>query len=354
MNKAAAIVNEDATPFLPDGVYLGLSEEDYFAQDALGSTDIRKLIADPVRWWWQSRYNPLREKTGEKSREMIIGSAWHCLALEGVEAFQSRYRKAPDKREHPGLLVTTSDIKGRIVELGHKPDGKVKEDFIAQLVRIDGEAPIWERIMAAAERDPRQELSAQDYDEVLWAAHGLLQNDDWRALHESGYPEVSVFWTEGAGNDAVRRRARFDWLTHRGVADLKSIGIADGDPRYAVVRSIDNKRYDVQAADHQRALRAARDYLSGLEPALKRALACPRNYHWFFWDKRAGPSIHSVHATIGGEVWDAIDMEITRATNDFRRFRAEFGMDCVWSEARDPNFYEPGASWGMRANAEWA
>ena len=353
MNIAAKIVNEEPVTYLPDGVYVNLPEADYFAQDALGSTDIRKLIADPVRWWWQSRYNPLRTKTPEKSREMIIGSAWHCLALEGVDAFNARYRQAPRKEDFSGLLVTTADIKNRIVDLGHKPDGKVKEDFIAQLVRLGDEAPIWERIQAQDELDPREALSAQDYDEVLWAANALLTNDCFRAMRDGAFCELSVFWTEGEGVDAVRRRARFDMIGHRGIGDLKSIGIPDADPRYAVTRAIDNKRHDVQAADHRRAKLAAFDFLPPLDRSLQRAMTGSMNYSWFFWDKRAGPSIHVVDALIGGDVWDAVDMEITRATNDFRRFRSIFGMDSVWMEAREPNRYEPGASWGMRGNGEY-
>ena len=354
MNKSVEIVNHDAARILEDGVYVDLPEADYFAQDALGSSDIRKLIADPVRWWWQSKHNPFKELSDKKSPEMIIGSAWHCLALEGREAFESRYMKAPDKSEYDALLITTSDIRGRIADLGHKPEGKLKEDLIAQLARIDDGAQIWDRILAAAETDPRQCLTASDYEEIVLAAGALLENPDFQIMRKDAFAELSVFWTEGEGDDAVRRRARFDVIGPRGIADLKSIGIIGGDPRLAVMRAIDNNRYDIQAADHKRAMLAAFDFLDGQPKEVRRALSCQPNYSWYFWDKRAGPSIHSVDALIGGLVWDSVDMEITRALDDCRRFRSIFGMNNVWREHRDPNRYEPGASWGMRGFEEAA
>jgi len=49
---------------LQPGLYLDLAEDIYFAQDALGSSDLKNLLRAPFDWWYGSRHNPPRTESG--------------------------------------------------------------------------------------------------------------------------------------------------------------------------------------------------------------------------------------------------------------------------------------------------
>ena len=71
---------------LPDGVYVGLSEEAYFAQKRLGSTDLKELYKTPVNWWYASGYNPNKKpKPWKYQNDRDFGHGFHYLLLEGEE-----------------------------------------------------------------------------------------------------------------------------------------------------------------------------------------------------------------------------------------------------------------------------
>jgi hypothetical protein len=55
---------------LPDGVYLGLSEDRYFRQGRLGATDLSKLFKRPADWWWGSSSST---RTGRR-RKWVFGN----------------------------------------------------------------------------------------------------------------------------------------------------------------------------------------------------------------------------------------------------------------------------------------
>lgn len=352
MNKPEQIVNEAEVGPLPDGVYLNLPDADYFSQPRLGSTDIKALRMDPVRWWWKSSNNPLNDLTDEQSTEMQIGSAWHALSLEGTAAFESRYYAAPDKANYPGLVITIADLTARLVAIGQKPASKNKGELITQLSTFDPATPIWEKILESFAGDKRQQLAATDYAEIILAARELHNNAHFQMFYEYGIPELSIFWTDGEGENAVQRRGRLDMLKPNGIEDLKSITIIDGEPDFHVLRGIDKRRYDLQAADHKRALIAARNMKHDFPTELKRVLAAPLHYTWYFWDKKSGPSIHTVEADLTGDLWTAVDLEIETALNDFRALRKQFGMANRWQIPRAPLSYEPGCSFASRVLEE--
>lgn len=81
---------------LPDGVYVDCPNYVYFAQDRLGSSDLKQLAADdPESWWWGSRHNPDREET-ESEEDLLFGRAMHCRLLEGEAVFEASYVTKPD------------------------------------------------------------------------------------------------------------------------------------------------------------------------------------------------------------------------------------------------------------------
>jgi hypothetical protein len=83
--------------FVPDGVYFDLPEELYFAQDALGSSDLIRLWKHKHGWWWSSRWNPDRVEPGPPPSG-IYGHGTHAMVLEGPGAYASKFAVQPSAR----------------------------------------------------------------------------------------------------------------------------------------------------------------------------------------------------------------------------------------------------------------
>ena len=81
-------------PELPDGIYIGLDEDRYHADTALGSSNIRDLLKGSNQFWFKSWMNPLR-KPSKETPSKIMGKATHKLLLEGRKAFDAIYVRGP-------------------------------------------------------------------------------------------------------------------------------------------------------------------------------------------------------------------------------------------------------------------
>ena len=95
MNTVALMGTTSMTPthLLPDGVYINLSEENYFRQKRLGSSDNAKQWKSPADWWWGSDYNPRKKaKKWTCGNDRDFGKAFHALLLEGEDAFNERVK----------------------------------------------------------------------------------------------------------------------------------------------------------------------------------------------------------------------------------------------------------------------
>jgi len=75
-----ALTNRQPTGFAP-GIYLGISNDDYHADPAIGSTGCKRLIHSPLEYWWNSPLNHDREET-ETTLAMRLGHAYHYKILE--------------------------------------------------------------------------------------------------------------------------------------------------------------------------------------------------------------------------------------------------------------------------------
>lgn len=191
-----------------DGVYFSMPDAEYFADTALGSSDMRVLSYSPMDWWFGSRFNPLRRER-ETSPAQIYGRAVHALILEGREKFEKMY--APKR-----FSWATKEGKAE------------KERFAA-----NGLLPLseddWER--------------AQQTGAILRANKHLAGAFEGSVGHE-----VSIFWTKTNG---MRCRARFDALKERAIVDLKNVSNerAVSFPR-ACLRKIDDYSYHVQGSHY--------------------------------------------------------------------------------------------------------
>lgn len=187
---------------LPDGVYLDLSDDRYFAQDRLGSTDLVVLHRDPASWWYGSRHNPHRAER-ERTAELDFGSALHALVLEGEFAYERKVRIQPE----------------------FYPDRKTGE-----MKPWHGAAQFC-RDWAEVNRGPGVIVLTEDADRrVRHMADLILNHPELGEPMRGGLSEVSVLWTSV---DGVRLRARFDKLLPRFTVDLKTFG---GDARGRTVK----------------------------------------------------------------------------------------------------------------------
>lgn len=251
---------------LPDGVYLGLPESRYFAQAALGSSDLANLWLYEEGWWWTSRWNPWWTDLGTKAK--AFGSAAHCFLLEGPGPFKARYAVEPDPRQFPQLLVKRDDIISALRETGApgKPE-YAKLDALIELAKVYlPDHHVWPSIMDRFERSKgtRVAISAQDHWELEVMRDAAMSDPDMAAVitADGGVPlvEVSVFWTLA---DGTRLRFRFDALIPAANADLKTLGNVRGrDLTDAVGRRIGDGALDVQAAISFEARRHAYDHLA--------------------------------------------------------------------------------------------
>jgi hypothetical protein len=195
-----------------EGVHLGLPLEEYLADPALGSTDLRLLRRNPTSYWHFSHMNPQRQIKTTPYLER--GTALHVLLLEGDRAFANRYLRG---RERPEYLTPAE--KGALTKAENK--------------------------RAAAEG--MEVLPAADYDRVLKSRIIINRHPIMSTCFTNGIPEVSVFWRR----DGVRRKARLDYLKTFGVGDLKSAGNPySRDFREVCTQAIRNYDYGMQAAHY--------------------------------------------------------------------------------------------------------
>ena len=174
-------------PSLPDGIYIGLPDDRYHADTALGSSNIRDLFKGANLFWHKSPMNPKKKKDGNPTPSKILGKATHKLLLEGKGPFEAIYVRGPYGDDDD---LTPAEKSA----LTKAAKGKLKEG---------------------------QELLAQvDYDFVV-GCKGIIDSDpELQGCLDNALTEVSIFWTRP---DGVRCKVRLDALKLRGIGDIKTI-----------------------------------------------------------------------------------------------------------------------------------
>jgi hypothetical protein len=199
---------------LADGIYIGLDNDRYHADSALGSTNIRDILKGANNYWAKSAMNPRRKKR-KPTDALIVGSAIHKLLLEGREAFDAHYVRGP----YDGDFEGSSSEKAALTKTAKKE-------------LLEG-----------------QDLIVADvYDYVLGIKEIIDADPELEGCLDGGLSEVSVFWTRP---DGVRCKARLDALKINGIGDLKSIANErDRDLEEACLLDIKTYRYDIPVAHY--------------------------------------------------------------------------------------------------------
>ncbi len=245
---------------LPDGIFFGLTEEEHHADPALGSTDLKALLVNPVQWRWK-KMAAHREALGlgdnpDKPEDTIyqaFGRAVDCLLTEPGR-FDQLYIEDPappegtlftrdQMREAMGvrcMLPKSADTKAHEIEckrLGIRNLGCDWEADKAELVA--GRTPLSRRWMATLGLINRMaDMPRADYD------HRSIR----KVVLADGYPQVTVIWTDETG---LRLKARFDWLRPSAVIDVKTYSTRDDqEPVEAFWGAVSRFCYDMQAAHY--------------------------------------------------------------------------------------------------------
>lgn len=333
---------------LADGVYLDLALSAYLADPAIGGHGLKTLLVDPPGWRWERPDNPLWERA--ESRALTRGSAAHCAILEGLAEFEARYCVAPKAEDWPDALDTCDDIRAWLKERGAKASGS-KSEISLRAVELAAEREEKLLFWAALETEllaGRTALSEADDAYVRLLERFVHSDPALGPLVRGGLAEVSVIWTEGAGSNAVRCKARFDYVGP-GLVDLKTFGQP---PRIGrtlaqhLVAEICGQGYDLQALHQVQAWRAARSFLLGERGELSAAGPGARDrldrlqalagvleappYHWLFLRMGGAPTGIALPFERDGDLWRRAETHRAQALTHYRSFRAAYGEGELW------------------------
>ena len=237
------------------GVYFSLPDCDYFADPALGSTDLKRLLISPAEYWCESLYNPRRPPDGSRYKER--GHALHAHVLFGETEFDRLFARELRREDHPTALATVEDLKKALAQIGMSTSGR-KDDLMSRLRNSSTGVTIFDDLVDAQAKSGLTVLKAEDYDRVVVAGAMIKRNPALERCFENGVPEVSVFWEQ----DGVRLRARFDYLRLQSIVDLKSFTNSMDRPiEQAINSTFWNRRHDIQASHYLTGREAMRRHI---------------------------------------------------------------------------------------------
>lgn len=210
-----ATVTTEGRKQLADGIYIGLPSDQYHADDALGSSNIRDLLKGPNLFWHKSNMNPKRIKE-KQTPAKIVGTATHRLLLDGMDLFKAEYVRGPYGPNDDDL---SSADKSALTKAAKK------------------------NLMEGQEL-----LTQEDYDFIIGCKAVLDADPELTGCLDNGLSEVSIFWTR---KDGVRCKARLDKLKIKGIGDIKTIANErERALEQACLLDISTYRYDIPAAHY--------------------------------------------------------------------------------------------------------
>ncbi len=351
------------------GVHLNLPEKQYFAQDALGSSDLKILLRDPASWWYASAHNPQRPERATRSQKEAdareIGSALHTLLFEGVDAYQEQFAVEPDETIERQTVVKSVDIRRMLEENGVDPGREYKFGPLITMAKRKG---LGHRIyqvhrarFEARVRDGLVPIKAS-LDFRLRHMAALVENHpDLGPGLRQGLSEVSVFWDRETPTGTVRMRARLDKLAPAWTLDLKTLGNWRGrDPRSAAIAEIREREYDIQRRLYDEARARIRDFVNAgnvyawahngvpvkplaAEMRCLEAVAAESSWRWVWLfyqvriddadsSKARAPVVVPFFHEPAGAVWDQAGEKVERALSNFADLKSRNGLTEPWAQ----------------------
>jgi hypothetical protein len=317
------------------GIYFGMSEDEYHADDAIGSTSLRELYIDPPEYWWHSPMNPNRPASTTASH-LTFGKAIHKLVLEGRQSFEAAYVRHDDD---PEIFETGVEMADYLVANGHKAPQKLADRWAA--IKEVYPAARWrQEIVEAAEAAGKEIVKPDDYARMLIASKMITANPKFAPAFEGGAPEVSIFWESTIRGITIRQKARIDYLKIAAEVDLKSIRNPLDIPfKEACRRRFSNHRHDLQAAHYLEARRQIGElFASGapivgdvdmewLEKVADYTGAC--NFVLIYFQAEGAPLTHSIVVAGNSELRALADDDRLYALDRYASYFETFGKE-VW------------------------
>lgn len=265
-------MSSESALLLPDGVFLNLPEDIYFAQPRLGSTDMSRLYLNEEGWWWKSALNPDRVDSEDNSAKEF-GKGLHALVLEGDDAFAERVAIYPDKNElsklHGELFcVTLKDILTQLEKRGFNPKANAGKPFLISYASSRApELIMWDTLDAEWERVNKGKIkvTAAEDRQLRIMTEAVRNHPQVGPLFQYGaehvpLSEVTIFWHDEQGN---ARRGRLDQMLPQTTCDVKTLQNVAGRPlKYAAGEHMAKLGYHVQMADHHIARKYAYRFIS--------------------------------------------------------------------------------------------
>ena len=227
-----------------------LSSKEYFEIPALSYSGMKDLAVSPMRFWWE-HIRPDRTPK-EETPAMRLGSALHCMVLEGKSQFDARYCQALDSSKWPVCLDTIQEIRDWVASKGGKAAGTKKEQVIesalAHMAAIGEAVPILdiEKKQHAVQNAGKVILTVDEYSRVEGMAAALSEQPKFRNLLDEGKAEAPYHVIDPEFNVPVK--CKLDWAASNFSLDLKTFTAPGGKSiDRAVCDAIYNQKYYLQA-----------------------------------------------------------------------------------------------------------
>ena len=241
------------------GIYFGLHEEEYHADESLSTSGIKKLIQDPEEFWDQSSMNP--GKPPQEAKDCLSrGTLWHCRLLE-PENFHKKYAIAPyinsDVADGKEVLHTVDDMKEWLdqANVPYKKSMK-KSEFERAVLEAhklgygDTEPYLFDfENQGFANNNAGKTViwSEEIYNTMLQAEAAMNEHPYFSRVFEGGMSEVSIFWVDQ--ESGLPMKARIDKLKPKVILDYKTIHVSRlKSTRKAALDAIKYEHYDIQTA----------------------------------------------------------------------------------------------------------
>lgn len=350
---------------IPDGIYFGLDEEAYHADEALGSSDHKALVVSPVQWRAAKAVSlmdalglgpstaPAKEQevTATKAVGKAFGDAVDLMVLT-PDLFDQRYVEDPECP--PEYLSTIDDIRAALKELGVSISLPRSAKLYDHEVLASSHGLKTSADWAAARAElvgGRQVLSRRWLHTLRFIDRMLdMGRADYggRSIREAvlgqGVAQVSVFWTDDNG---VRCKCRFDWLRPGHAQDVKTFFAREGDEIVeAFWSAVARFAYDMQAAHYLEGHAAIRGHwengrvFGDHDPAFLTAVvqAGTPTWSWIGIQTRGLPEadVFQLPVTAHSLVLSQAQTQIAEARKAYLEYVDRFGLDQPWVSTRGP------------------
>lgn len=343
----------------PIGVHLRQRHDEYLEDCGIGYGGAKDLFLDPIEWWHDSPYNPMRKPPPPDTQAQARGEAFHVRCLLGEKMYDRVYGVRPTRESHPGYLDTIEDLRGALARHGLDDRYAVKDTLISRLVAGHANENILAVEQARFDRSGKKQVTEDD-DARIRILHRMIQRSPQELKLPDGehmtlaqafdkaLTEVSIYWVT---EDGIRKRARFDMLKPNFSGDLKGIARwRRGNFKVDLLSEIILRGYMIQVVHYDEARRELRKAVAEgrvfggtkTERKLLERVARAEEWGWLFvFGKMEGaPQVKGIVLHRGMAQWIKAQQQYDEAMTNFvfhRTFHG--GLDQAWF---DPDvIYEP-------------